>query len=261
MPVKTKKKGPEPDLRLNKVNSILVSQPKPERSPYYDIETKYTIQLDWRPFIQVDGLTEKEFRKQKIRPNGYPCVVFTSRTSIDHYFRLCEEMRLKVHELTKYFCSTETVANYLQKFILFRKRKVFSGVKNLSDIANYFQKHKDSGIFLVPCSDTTNVEVIQFLKSVKVKFQEAIMHRTVNADLSDLKDIKYDVLVFFSPMEIKSLFDNFPDFVQGNTRIAVFGPTAAKAAKDAGLIIDIQAPSPATPSMAMALEEYIKKTI
>ncbi|MBK7225926.1 MAG: uroporphyrinogen-III synthase [Saprospiraceae bacterium] len=261
MPIKTKKKGPEPDLRLKKVSSILVSQPKPERSPYYEIETKYGTQIDWRPFIQVDGLSEKEFRKQKIRPNAFPCVVFTSRTSIEHYFRLCEEMRLKVSEMTKYFCTTETVANYLQKFILFRKRKVFSGTKNLVDIANYFQKHKESGVFLIPCSDVSNVEVIQFLKSSKVKFQEAIMHRTVNADLSDLKDIKYDVLVFFSPMEIKSLFDNFPDFVQGDTRIAVFGPTAAKAAKEAGLIIDIQAPTPATPSMAMALEEYIKKTL
>lgn len=261
MPVKPKKKVNEPDLRLTKVASILVSQPKPERSPYYEIETKYNIQIDWRPFIQVDGLTEKEFRKQKIRPNAYPCVIFTSRTSIEHFFRICEEMRLKVSDMTKYFCSTETVANYLQKFILFRKRKVFSGTKSLADIASYFNKHKDAGQFLMPCSDIPNTEAVQFLKTTKIKFQEAIMHRTVNADLSDLKDIKYDILVFFSPMEIKSLFENFPDFVQGATRIAVFGPTAAKAAKDSGLIIDIQAPSVETPSMAMALEQYIIKSI
>ncbi len=259
MPTKTTSIALIKDSRLRKVKSILISQPKPERSPYFEIETKYNIQVDWRSFIQVDGLTEKELRKQRIRPDVFPCVVFTSKNAIDHFFRLTEEMRGKVSEMTKYFCTTETIANYLQKFIIFRKRKVFHGTKSISDLANYFNKHKDVGTFLVPCSDTGNHDVAEFLKSTKVKFQEAIMYRTVSADLSDLKDIKYDILVFFSQLDIKSLFDNFPDFEQGNTRIAAFGNTTAKAVSDAQLLIDIQAPTVETPSMTMALEMYLKK--
>lgn len=260
MPNKTTPLSALVKSRLNKVNSILVSQPKPERSPYYEIETKYKLQIDWRPFIQVDAVSEKEFRRQRIRIEEYPSVVLTSKNAIDHYFKVCEEMRVKINEMTKYFCSTEAVANYLQKFIVFRKRKVFNGTKSVTELANYFTKHKESGPFLIPCGETGNAEVAKFLTDLKLKCQEAIMYRTVSADLSDLKDIKYDILVFFSQMEIKSLFDNFPDFKQEKTRIAVFGAPASKAIQDAGLIIDIQAPTPETPSMAMALEEYLKKS-
>lgn len=259
MPIKPTTTATIKDARLKKVKSILVSQPKPERSPYYDIEAKYNIQVDWRPFIQVDGFSEKDFRRQRIRPDEFPCVVFTSKNAIENFFRLCEEMRIKVSEMTKYFCTTETVANYLQKFIVFRKRKVFHGTKSIGDLAPYFNKHRDSGPFLVPCSDTGSHDVATFLTTHKYKFTEAPMYRTISADLSDLKEVKYDILVFFSQLEIKSLFDNFPDFNQKDTRIATFGGAALKAATDANLIIDIRVPTLETPSMTMALDEYLKK--
>ncbi len=258
MPSKTTKTTNQSKSRYLKVSSILVSQPKPERSPYFDIETKYGIKVDWRSFIQVDGFTEKEFRRQRIRMEEFPFVVFTSKNAIDNFFRLAEEMRARISENTKYFCTTENIANYLQKFILYRKRKVFFGNKKLSDITNYFNKHKDQGQFLLPCSDTGNNDASDFLKTTKIKFIEAPMYRTVSADLSDLKDIKYDILVFFSQLDVKSLFDNFPDFVQEKTRIAAFGNATAKAVVDANLILDIQAPTPETPSMNMALDEYLK---
>ncbi|HQX44840.1 MAG: uroporphyrinogen-III synthase [Saprospiraceae bacterium] len=260
MPTKTTTIATTPADRLKKVKTILVSQPKPERSPYFEIENKYNVQVDWRSFIQVDGLTEKEFRKQRIRHDEFPCVIFTSKNAVDHFFRLAEESRVKISEMCKYFCTTETIANYLQKFIIFRKRKVFHGTKNISELATAFNKHKDAGTFLLPCSDTGSSEVSDFLKSTKIKFQEAVMYRTVSADLSDLKDIKYDILVFFSQLDIKSLFENFPDFEQGATRLAAFGNATAKAVLDAKLILDIQAPSPQTPSMTMALDEYLKKS-
>ena len=246
------------DNRYKRVKSILVSQPKPERSPYFEIETEFKVQVDWRPFIQVDGCTEKEFRRQRIRHDEYPNVVFTSKNAIENYFRLADEMRFKISELNKYFCATEAIANYLQKFIVFRKRKVFAGTKSVTELTNYFNKHKDSGPFLVPCSESGNNEVANYLKSLKIKFHESPMYRTVSADLSDLKEIKYDIIVFFTPLEIKSLFDNFPDFKQEETRIAVFGNAAAKAATEAGLILDIQAPTVESPSMNMALANYLK---
>ncbi len=260
MPKKTNKTTDPSLLRYKKVSSILISQPKPERSPYFDIETKNKIQVDWRSFIQVDGYSEKDFRRQRIRMEEFPFVIFTSKNAIDNFFRLAEEMRARISENVKYFCATENIANYLQKFILFRKRKVFYGNKKLSDIANYFNKHKDQGQFLLPCSNTGNNEASDFLKTTKIKFVEAQMYRTVSADLSDLKDIKYDILVFFSQLDVKSLFDNFPDFVQENTRIAAFGNATAKAVLDANLILDIQAPTPETPSMTMALEQYLLKS-
>jgi len=244
--------------RYKKVKSILLSQPKPERSPYFELETKFNVIVDWRPFIQVEGYTEKEFRRQRIRHDEYPNVIFTSKSAIENYFRLAEEMRFKINEMNKYFCATEAIANYLQKFIIFRKRKVFNGTKSVTELTNYFNKHKESGPFLIPCSETGNPEVANYLKSLKVKFHESPMYHTVSANLSDLKEIKYDIIVFFSQLEIKSLFDNFADFVQGDTRIAAFGNAAAKAVVDAGLILDIQAPTVETPSMTMALEEYLK---
>lgn len=260
MPKKTNKTVDPSLSRYKKVSSILISQPKPERSPYFDIENKYKIQVDWRSFIQVDGYTEKDFRRQRIRMEEFPFVIFTSKNAIDNFFRLAEEMRARISDNVKYFCATENIANYLQKFILFRKRKVFYGNKKLSDIANYFNKHKDQGQFLLPCSISGNNEASDFLKTTKIKFVEAKMYHTVSSDLSDLKDIKYDILVFFSQLDVKSLFDNFPDFVQGNTRIAAFGNATAKAVLDANLILDIQAPTPETPSMTMALEQYLLKS-
>ena len=260
MPTKTTTIAFKKDTRCHRVKAILVSQPRPERSPYFEIETKYNIQLDWRSFIQVDGYTEKEFRRQRIRHDEFPNVVFTSKNAIENYFRLAEEMRFKINEMNKYFCATEAIANYLQKFIIFRKRKVFNGTKSVTELTSYFNKHKETGPFLVPCSESGNTEVATYLKGLKIKFHESPMYRTVSANLSDLKEIKYDMIIFFSQLEIKSLFDNFPDFKQENTRIAAFGTSAAKAILEAGLIIDIQAPTLETPSMTMALEEYLKKS-
>lgn len=242
------------------VMTILVSQPKPERSPYYDLEKKYGLQIDWRPFIHVEGLSAKDFRKQRIRPDEFSSIIFTSKNSVDHFFRMCEEMRIKMSQDTKYFCLTEAIANYLQKFIIYRKRKVFSGNKTIEDLRHYMMKHRDNENFLLPCSDLGAKEVTTFLTQHGFKYQEALMFHTVSSDLSDLKNIFYDVLVFFSPLGIKSLYDNFPDFKQNNTRIAVFGDSTLQAVEDAGLTANIKAPIPEAPSMTMALELYLQES-
>ncbi|MCR9286040.1 uroporphyrinogen-III synthase [Saprospiraceae bacterium] len=240
------------------VKSILISQPKPERSPYYELEKKFGLQIDWRPFIHVEAVTEKEFRKQRVRPDEFSAIVLTSKNSVDHFFRMCTAMRIEMSQDTKYFCLTEAVANYLQKFIIYRKRKVFSGKRTIMDLKPYLLKHKDKEKFLLPCSNLGAKAVSNFLDENEFNWQEAMMYRTVSSDLSDLKDITYDVLVFFSPLGIKSLYDNFPGFKQNQTRIAVFGNSTSKAVVDRGLEINIKAPAPETPSMTMALEHYLK---
>lgn len=241
-----------------RVKTILVSQPKPERSPYYQLEEKYGLTIDWRPFIHVEGLSAKDFRKFKIYPEEYSAIIFTSLYSIDHFFRMCEELRYKIPEDLKYFCLTEAIANYLQKFIVYRKRKVFAGTRTITDLKPALMKHRDKEKFLLPCSNLGAQDVTNFLKENKFPYQEAMMYQTVSSDLSDLRDIFYDVLVFFSPLGIKSLFDNFPDFKQNETRIAVFGDSTLKATEEAGLFINIKAPEPDVPSMTMALENYLK---
>ncbi len=244
--------------KLKKVKTILVSQPKPERSPYYNLERKYGVKIDFRPFIHVEGVTEKEFRKTRIRPDEYTIVIFTSRNGIEHYFRMCEEMRIKVSPNMKYYCTSETVAHYLQKFIIYRKRKVFVGKRSIRDLNNYFAKHKNEK-FLLPCSNLGSKPVVEFLEELGVDYKEAMMYRTVSSDLSDLRDITYDVLVFFSPLGIQSLYENFPDFKQNETRIAVYGNSTSAAVIERGLNIDILAPAPKVPSMTMALEHYVKE--
>lgn len=240
-----------------KIQTILISQPQPQRSPYFELEERYNLQIDFRPFVQVDPVTEKEFRKFRIRPDEFTAVIFTSKSAIEHFFRMCEEMRIKMSQETKYFCSSEAVANYLQKYILYRKRKVFVGTKSIEDLSNYFTKHIKEK-FLLPCSNLGSLDVVKFLEHKKVNFQEALMYRTVSADLSDLKDITYDVLVFFSPIDLQSLYENFPDFKQNETRIAVFGNFTLKAAEDCGLFVNIKAPAEEAPSMTMALENYLR---
>jgi len=240
------------------IRTILVSQPKPERSPYYELEQKYGIQIDWRPFIHVEGVPEKEFRKTRIRPDEYSAVILTSKNSIEHYFRICEEMRIKVSPEMKFFCLSEAIANYLQKFIVYRKRKVFVGKRNIEDLATPLQRHKQTEKFLLPCSNLGSKEVVTYLDDIKLPFQEAMMYRTVSSDLSDLSDITYDVLVFFSPLGIQSLFENFPDFKQNETRIAVYGNSTSQAVEDRKLTINIKAPTPEAPSMTMALENYLR---
>lgn len=247
--------------QYTRVKTILVSQPKPERSPYYNLEQKYSLQIDWRPFIHVEAVIEKEFRKTRIRPDEYSAVIFTSKNAIEHFFRLCEEMRIKMSQDTKYFCISAAVANYLQKFIVYRKRKVFVGVRKIEDLATALEKHRVKEKFLLPCSNLGSKDVVRHLVEKKFTFQDAMMYRTVASDLSDLSEITYDVLVFFSPLGIESLYENFPKFTQKDTKIAVFGKSTSKAVEDRGLTINIKAPSPESPSMTMALENYIKKAI
>lgn len=243
-----------------KVKTILVSQPEPkvENSPYFEIQQKYKVKVDFRPFIHVEGVSAKEIRHQKIDLNNFTAIILTSKNSVDHFFRVAEEMRFKVPESLKYFCQSEAVAYYLQKYVVYRKRKIYVGQKDFSDVALLIKKYKDEK-YLLPASDQLNNEIPTILNDLEVDWTEGVFYRTVMSDLSDLADVKYDVLVFFSPTGIKSLFKNFPDFTQDNTRIAVFGSTTQKEALDNNLRVDIMAPSPESPSMTMALENYILK--
>jgi len=241
-----------------KVKTILVSQPEPkvENSPYFEIQNKLKVKVDFRPFIHVEGVSAKDIRAQKIDLNHYTAIILTSKNSIDHYFRVAEEMRYKVPETLKYFCQSEAVAFYLQKYVVYRKRKIYVGQKDFAELSPLIKKYKDEK-FLLPSSDQLNEDVPQVLNSLKVDWTPGTFYKTVMSDLTDLKDVYYDVLAFFSPTGIKSLFKNFPDFKQNNTRIAVFGSTTQKEALDHGLRVDIMAPAPGTPSMTMALEKYI----
>ncbi|MBS9524224.1 uroporphyrinogen-III synthase [Litoribacter ruber] len=246
--------------RFNPVKSILVSQPKPsdERSPYFQLAEKYNLKIDFRPFIKVEPVSVRDFRKQKIDILKHTAIIFTSRNAIDHFFSICQELKIEMPADMKYFCISEQTAHYLQKYIVIRKRKLFVGVRTASDLFDYFKKHKGEK-YLFPCSDIRKDDIPAYLEKNNIEFTEAIIYHTVAADLSDLKDIKYDILAFFSPSGIKSLLQNFPDFKQNNTRIAAFGPTTSQAVRDEGLILDIEAPMPNAPSMTGALELYIKK--
>jgi len=243
---------------IEKVKSILVSQPEPkaENSPYFDLQNKYKIKVDFRPFIHVEGATAKDVRSQKIDLNNFTAIILTSRNAIDHFFRVAEEMRYKVPEDLKYFCQSEAIAFYLQKYVVYRKRKIYVGQKEFTDLIPLIKKYKTEK-FLLPASDQLNFDIPQTLDSLGVTWTNGVFYKTVMSDLSDLKDVYYDVLAFFSPTGIKSLFKNFPDFKQNNTRIAVFGPTTQKEAEEQGLRVDIFAPTPETPSMTMALEKYV----
>ena len=238
----------------------MVSQPKPEtaKSPYFDLAETNNVKIDFRPFIQVEGVSAKDFRQSRIHILDHTAVIFTSRTAIDHFFRIAQELRLTVPDSMKYFCISEATAYYLQKYIVYRKRKIFYGNGKFSDLVNVMKKHKSEN-FLVPLSDIHKQQIPDLLDKSGFKYTKAILYRTVSSDLSDLKDVNYDILVFFSPSGIRSLLHNFPDFEQSETRIASFGPSTAKAVKDAGLRLDIQAPTSKAPSMTMALELYIKK--
>ncbi len=243
-----------------KVKTILVSQPAPKaaQSPYFDLMNKQKVKIDFRSFIHVEGETSREVRNQKIDFLSFSAVIFTSRNAVDHYFRLADEMRVVIPDDMKYFCLSEAVAYYLQKYVVYRKRKIYVGTRTFDDLMPLIKKHK-SEKFLLPSSDKVKQTMIDKMNSLKVEWKRAILFKTVISDLSDLENVFYDVLVFFSPSGIKSLFENFPSFKQNNTRIAVFGNSTVKAAEEAGLKIDIAAPSKETPSMTMALEKYIKE--
>ena len=241
-----------------KVKTILISQPEPvnENSPYTRLREKHNLKIDFRSFIHVEGLDAKDVRRQKIDFADYTSVILTSRNSVDHFFRLAEDMRFKVSDATKYFCQSEAVAFYLQKYVVYRKRKIYVGEKSLTDLESVFKKFKDEK-FLLPSSDILKPSTSSFLDSIGIDWTRAQLYKTVVSDLSDLRDVSYDVLVFFSPSGIQSLFHNFPDFEQNNTKIAVYGNTTVKAADEAKLRIDIKAPTEETPSMTMAIEKFI----
>lgn len=241
-----------------KVKTILVSQPEPkmENSPYARLIDKEKVKVDFRPFIHVEGVDAKSVRQQKIDLSQFTAIILTSRNAIDHYFRLAEEMRFKVPDSMKYFCQSEAVAYYLQKYVVYRKRKIYVGKMNFIDLVPLFKKYKEEK-YLLPSSDVLKPTVPEALDQLQLDWKRGIFYKTVISDLSDLSDVLYDVLVFFSPSGIESLLKNFPEFKQNNTRIAVFGNSTIKAATDAGLRIDIKAPTPETPSMTMALQKYI----
>ena len=241
-----------------KIKSILVSQPAPnESSPYLEIAKKEKIKIDFRPFIHVQGVDAKELRTQKIDLAQYTGIIFTSKNAVDHYFRLAEEMRFAVPDSMRYICQSEAIANYLQKHIVYRKRKISFGEKNFSDLSPLFKKHP-SEKYLLPSSDILTPEIPRVLDAANLDWTRAIMYKTVASDLTDINVKEYDMLVFFSPQGIKSLGINFPNFKQEETKIAVFGSTTQAAAEEAGLTVNVMAPSKETPSMTMAIEKYVR---
>jgi len=242
-----------------KIKRILVSQPPPEngKSPYFELADKNNLLIDFRPFIHVEGVPSKEFRQNRIDILDHTAVIFTSKTAVDHFFRICEELRISVPDSMKYFCISEATAYYLQKYIVYRKRKIFYGNGIFSDLMDLINKHRDE-TYLVPLSDSHKEEIPKTLKEQKIKYSKAILYRTVCSDLSDLSLINYDMLVFFSPSGIKSLKQNFPDFQQDSIKIASFGETTASAVEEAGFRLDVKAPMPDAPSMTMALEQFIR---
>ncbi len=243
-----------------KIKSILVSQPAPldDKSPYHELARKYNLKIDFRPFIKVESVPAQDFRQERINILEHTAIILTSRNAVDHFFRMCKEMRLTVPETMKYFCVSESVAYYVQKYIVYRKRKVFIGKQTFIDLMDVIKKHKTEK-YLVPCSDIQKGEIPSLLEKANVQYTNAVFYRTVASDLSDLKDLKYDMLVFFSPGGIESLKKNFPDFTQDNTVIAAFGPTTAKAVREYDLRLDVEAPLPEAPSMTGAIELYIKR--
>ena len=241
-----------------KVKTILVSQPEPkiENSPYFDLQDRQKVKVDFRPFIHVEGLEAKEIRQQKIDLSKFSAIILTSRNSVDHFFRVAEEMRFKVPDSMKYFCQSEAVAYYLQKYVVYRKRKIYVGKRTFEELSPLIKKYKDE-TFLLPTTDKVKPIIPSTLDNLGVKWTQATFYKTVISDLSDLENVTYDILVFFSPSGIESLFHNFPDFKQNETRLAVFGNTTIKAVEAKGLRVDITAPTPETPSMTMALKKYI----
>ena len=244
---------------MGRIRKILVSQPQPEnnKSPYFDLASKHNLKVDFRPFIHVEGVSARDFRQEKVDLGVHTAVLFTSKTAIDHYFRIAEETRTNIPDTMKYFCISEATAYYLQKYIVYRKRKIFYGNGQITDLLEIMNKHKEEK-FLLPLSAAHKEEIPELLKTNSFEFSKAILYRTECSDLSDLADVNYDILVFYSPSGIKSLFQNFPDFKQNDTKIASFGTKTAKAAEEAGLRLDITAPQPQAPSMTMALENFIK---
>ena len=254
------------DFQVKMMRKILITQPRPEseKSPYFELERKYNVEMDFHPFIRLEGIPARDFRKYKIEIQNFTGVIFTSRNAIDHFFRTCEEMKVIVSQDTKYFCITEAVALYLQKFILYRKRKVFYGAdgtnKSMFDVIN---KHKGNEKFLYVCSENQqDNEIVNWLKANNCDFVLAFMYRSVSSDVKEILSItEYDVICFFTPSGVKSLFDNVPKFKQNGTVLGAFGNNTSKAIEDAGLKLVIKAPQPQMPSMVAALDQFLAATI
>jgi len=246
-----------------KIKKILVSQPQPttEKSPYYDIAEKYNVKIDFRPFIKVEPIFAKEFRTQRISISDYTAIIFNARHGIDHFFRLCEELRITIPETMKYFCVSESVAVYLQRYIHYRKRKVFYGATGkMTELVTIMKKHAEEKYLLIT-SDVQNEETMSILEKSKIAFHKAVMYKTVSNDFDPNEEFNYDMLLFFSPVGISSLLKNFPNFEQGDIQIGCFGASTAQAVRDAGLRLDLEAPVPGVPSMTMALENYMKEYV
>ncbi len=243
-----------------KVKNILVSQPAPAdlaKSPYTKLAEKYKLDVDYHKFIKIEGIPTKDFRQSRINLLDYSAVIFTSRQAVDHYFRIAKDMRVSIPDDMKYFCISESTAFYLQKYVQFRKRKIFHGKLNFNDLIDVIKKHRDE-VYLLPCSEIHKPDIPDTLAKNKINYTKAIIYRTLASDLSNLDITSYEMLVFFSPSGVKSLFKNFPDYVQAETQIATFGATTAKVASDMGLTINVQAPTQKSPSMTMAIEEFVK---
>ena len=242
-----------------KIRKILVSQPEPlnPKSPYFELARKYNLKVDFIPFVEVEGISSKDFRQQKINILDFTAVIFTSKTGIDHFFRICNELRAVVPDTMKYFCITENVAFYLQKYIVYRKRKIFHGKAKFQDLIDVIVKHREDNFF-VPLSEPHNAEIPELLDKNGIKHTIGTLYKTISTNFAT-KDFDYDILVFYSPSGIKSLKENFPGFIQGNIKIAAFGPTTACAVVSEGLRLDIDAPNPKAPSMTMALDDFLKE--
>ena len=247
-------------MKKNKIKNILISQPPPEsdKSPYSRLVEKHKINIEFKKFFSIEGIPAKEFRKSRINICDFSAVIFTSKNSVDHYFRIAKEMRVQIPDTMKYFCISEAIAYYLQKYVVYRKRKIFHGKLHYTELMDSIKKHKTDK-FLFPCSEVHKQEFPKMLEKSGIEFEKAIIYKTVCKDLSDLDIHKYDMLVFFSPSGIKALQSNFPDFEQNTTYFATFGKTTAKAAKDCKFKIAIEAPTPNAPSMAMAIEHFVEK--
>ncbi|MDP2422962.1 MAG: uroporphyrinogen-III synthase [Bacteroidales bacterium] len=242
-----------------KIKRILISQPKPEndKSPYHDIARKYSVQIDFHPFIKVEQLNVSDFRRQKVYVQDYSAVIFTSKVSVDHFFRMCEDLRYAIPETLKYFCITEAIALYTQKYIVYRKRKIFFGNRDFNDLLDIIKKHSHNR-FLLPTSDVCKEDILKLLENNKIKFTQAVFYKTVPNDMSEVGPLDFDMLIFFSPEGIKSLYKNYPDFTQGHIKIGGFGYLTTQAIIDAGLRLDLSAPTPEWPSMARALDNYLQ---
>jgi uroporphyrinogen-III synthase len=245
---------------MAKIKNVLVSQPQPDREndPYIELSKKYNLKILFRKLFKISGIPSIDFRQERINLLDYSAVIFTSKNAIDHYFRICGEMRVTVPDTMKYFCITESVAFYLQKYVLYRKRKIFHGKQHFSEVIDVMKKHKNEN-FLLPTSDILKPEIPKLLDENKYNYKRIVFYKTIPNDLSDIDINQYEMIVFFSPAGIKSLFHNYPNFKQNKTLVAAFGSTTANAAKEAGLTVNIQAPTPKAPSMTMALEQYLEK--